>query len=115
MRGAGMHVRIRNKIAILEFENGVDKIVHNDIMEEVMHLVEHGFKDFIFDFKHLEINFNSTIAGFLIVTVKKLTECGSDIRIQNISKEDYNTLQLIGIDQISDKVRYAFRNLQSKD
>jgi anti-anti-sigma regulatory factor len=105
-----MHIKIKNKRAVIEFESGLEKVAHIVIIDELVHLVQNHFKDFVFDFKSLEMSLNSTIAGFLLGAVKKLTENGATVTLQNLSENDLNILKMIGIEQISDKITYIMRS-----
>lgn len=105
-----MHVKIRNKKAVVEFEDaGMEQVSHLVIIDELVHLVQNHFKEFVFDFHSLDMSFNSTISGFLLGIVKKLLENGASITFTNISEDDIETLKLIGISQIEGKVTYILR------
>lgn len=97
-----MHVKVRNKVATIEFESGakLDKISHTQIMEETIHLVEHGFRHFIFDFEHVDINFNSMISGFIIAMVGKLIKSECYVMLRNLNKLDLELLNTIGLSDI---------------
>ena len=102
--GFFMHIKIKNKTAIIYFETDQRYANHIAIIDEMVHLVQHRFKTFVFDFSGLEIGFNSTVSGFLLGVVRKLLECGCDIVIQNISNTDREVLELIGIKEIDGKI-----------
>lgn len=99
-----MHVKIRNKTAVIEFEDNRDSSGHSNVMKEIIGLIDNGFKKFVFDFKYVEISFNSGVSGFMITIVKKITESGADVVITNISESDKNLLKLVGLFSFSDKV-----------
>ena len=67
-----MHVKIRNKTAVIEFENNADTAGHDEVMKEMIELIGNGFKKFVFDFKWVDISFNSPDSNtFLICLIKK--------------------------------------------
>ena len=105
-----MHIKIKNKKAVIEFESsGTERASHLLIIDELVHLVQDHFKEFVFDFSNLNMSFNSTISGFLLGVVRKLLENGATITFQNISDMDVETLRMIGIDQIEGKINYILR------
>lgn len=93
-----LHIKIADRTAVISFEQGQGVIVHEDIMDELVQLSCNGFKHFIFDFKGLQINFSSIIAGFLLCLIRKLSEDGARVEIQNIADLDYKMLKLTGLD-----------------
>ena len=105
-----MHVKIRNKIAVIEFEADGQNAGHAEVMKEIIRLLDDNFKRFVFDFKWVEISFNSGVSGFLVVTIKKLIDCGATVVIKNISKTDIELLNVVGlsdIDKTCEKLIYG--------
>ena len=94
-----MHVKVKNRIAIIEFENGKEKITHASIIEDLIKCLNLGFKTFVFDFKCVDISFNSMVSGFIITAIKKLMDIDSCVILKNIRNEDYEMLKIFGIDQ----------------
>ena len=98
-----MHVKIKNKIAVIEFENNSDGAGHAHVMKEIIKLLDDNFRKFIFDFKWVTIAFNSAVSGFLIVTIKNLIDAGAEIEMINISQGDLELLKLVGLSDIVTK------------
>ena len=103
-----MHVRIKNRTAIIEFEANSDNMVHSQVIEEIVHLVSHQFNKFVFDFSNVKLSFNSTISGFLLAISKKLIESKVEVCIQNIAKEDLEMLGIIGMNDLKE-IKYTIR------
>ncbi len=99
-----MHVKIRNKTAVIEFENNADTAGHDEVMKEMIELIGNGFKKFVFDFKWVDISFNSAVSGFLVVVTKKIVESGAVVIMSNIRDIDKDLLKVVGID--GDKIIY---------
>lgn len=99
--GLLMHVKIRNRIAVIEFETGkpMEKMEHMRIIKEMVKLIDDGFKKFIFDFSAVDISFNSTISGFLLAVVRKLRDDGAIVEIDGITGDDLAMLKLIGLNE----------------
>jgi anti-anti-sigma regulatory factor len=95
-----MHVKIKNKTAVIEFENNSDSAGHVDVMKEIIRLLDDGFKKFVFDFEHVSISFNSGISGFLVATSKKIVEAGAIVEIANLSDPDKDLLKAVGFDTL---------------
>ena len=102
-----MHVKVKNRIAILEFENGQDKITHASIVEDLVKCLDMGFKTFVFDFACVDISFNSMISGFIITSIKKLIGADAFVILKNIRHQNYEMLKIFGIDQL-DKKKVTF-------
>lgn len=95
-----MQVKIKNKTAVIEFEDNRDSAGHAEVMRSIVRLLDEDFRKFVFDFKHVTISFNSGISGFLIVTVKKIVECGAAVVISNINEDDMLMIKMVGLDDI---------------
>ena len=95
-----MHVKIKNKTAVIEFEDNRDGFGHQEVMKDIVDLIDRDFKKFVFDFKHVTISFNSGISGFLIVTVKKIIESGAVVAMVNINPMDTELIKMVGLDDI---------------
>ena len=96
------HVRVRHRTAIIEFENCIEN-EHNQIIDELVHLVGHGFKSYIFDFTWIGEDIGSTTVGFVIAAVKKLIENNCRINLRNITPSDLETLNMVGLVEFSNK------------
>ena len=96
------HVKVRYKTAIIEFEDSIEN-QHEEIIEELVHLVEHDFKSYIFDFTWMNDTLSSTVVGFIIASIKKLLENEAHVNIRNITEHDLDTLKLVGVVDFSDK------------
>ena len=96
------HVRVRYKTAIIEFEDSIEN-EHNKIIEELVHLIEHDFKSYVFDFTWINEHLSSTTVGFIIAAVKKLIEHGGKVNIRNITQHDLDTLRLVGVVDFSNE------------
>lgn len=113
-----MHVKVKNKVATIEFESGStsDKVSHSQIIEEAIHLVEHGFRHFVFDFETVDINFNSMISGFIIAMVGKLIKNDCYVMLKNLNKSDVELLNTIGLEDIQKnnyRLNYTVREGQN--
>lgn len=98
-----MNVKIKNKTAVIEFENNTDTAGHADVMREIIKLIDYGFKKFIFDFKWVGVSFNSGISGFLITVTKKMIDVGAEVAFDNISEQDMELLRVVGLDDLKIK------------
>ena len=104
-----MHIKIKNKTAVIEFEDNREGFGHQIVMRDIVKLLDDNFKTFVFDFKNVTISFNSAISGFLIVTVKKIVECGGVVEITNLKDDDVDIIKMVGlcdIDNTGTKVIY---------
>ena len=101
-----MNVKVKNKIAVIEFEDDTKECSHSKIMKEIISLLNAGFKKFIFNFDSVTIAFNSAISGFLIVTISNLIQLGATVIIQNISQYDMDLLEMVGLNNFNDKIKY---------
>jgi hypothetical protein len=111
-----MHIKIRNKIAVIEFEKDNNGCGHAEIMKDIIRHLDDGFKKFVFDFKWVDISFNSGVSGFLIVTVKKLIEAEAVVVLKNINDQDMGLLKLVGlldVDSSGKKIIYRSEEADS--
>ena len=93
-----MHIAFRKTTAIFEFEGSKsEKIEHGDMMSSIINISDKGFSVFIFDFKCVDFKFNSIVSGFIIVVIKKLSEKGKETYINNISWDDWEMLNTVGL------------------
>lgn len=101
-----MNVRIKNKIVVIEFESSKDGFGHSSVMAEIIRLLDEGIKRFVFDFKWVEIAFNSGICGFIVATAGKIVMSGATVTISHVSERDKETLKIVGLDSFGDKIMY---------
>ena len=99
-RESSVHVKIKNKTAVIEFENNSSSAGHADVMKEIVNLIDNRFRKYVFDFKDVDISFNSSVSGFLVVTIKKIVESGAVVVVKNISESNRKLVKMVGLDDI---------------
>ena len=98
-----MHLAIKDSVAMFVFEDSkTDKIEHNNMIEKIMRQVD-DYDIFVFDFSCVEIKFNSIISGFILTVMKSLMQKDKKIEIKNMSWEDWELLDMVGLKDLNDK------------